>query len=164
MRKKAVRFVIAENRSAIASKRRKIGCKAQAKMKIQEYLIKHIQNRLGDHKALLVYDPEGLYRDMVMGLAGDSVAVIDAGSSTILGRESAMEAWCRLVQDHEDKLRLAVYLPTSRPLTKKEQQEDPYQIFALGGGVFPSGDGESYQALCRQAAPDLAPQGICIHL
>ena len=51
-----------------------------------------------------------------------------------------------------------VYLPIKRPSKGQERQKDPYQVFALGGGEFPQSDGESYQALCRQAAPDLAPQ------
>ena len=48
--------------------------------------------------------------------------------------------------------------PRGRPSRVEERQKNPYQIFSLGGGEFPAGDGESYQALCRQAAPDLAPQ------
>lgn len=29
-------------------------------MKIQDYISRHIQKRLDDHKSLLIYDPEGL--------------------------------------------------------------------------------------------------------
>lgn len=103
-------------------------------MKIQEFIAGHIKKRLDDRKALLVYDPDGLYRDIVIGPAGDSVAVIEAGKSTILGREAALNAWCRLGQKDDGKMRLAVYLPIQKPFTEKEQQENPYQIFALGGG------------------------------
>lgn len=127
-------------------------------MKIQEFIASHIKKRLDDRKALLVYDPKGLYRKIVMDLADESVTVVDAGKSTIFGREAALNAWCRLGQNDDENFRLIIYLPTRKPFTERELQDNPYQIFALGGGEFPEGDGESYQALCRQAAPDLGPQ------
>ncbi len=127
-------------------------------MKIQEYIKTHLKNRLDIQKTLVIYDPEELYRAIVEGLASDVTTVIDGGKSTILGREAAMEAWCRLGRADEEDRRLVVYLPLKRPSNERSRQKNPYQVFALGGGEFPAGDGESYQALCRQAAPDLAPQ------
>jgi len=127
-------------------------------MKIQKFISQYLKNRLDLHKALVIYDPDGLYRDIVMGLSGDQVTVVDGSVSTIVGRETAMEAWCRMGQSDDENMRLAVYLPIKRPPTDQERRKNPYQIFALGGGEFPEGDGEAYQALCRQAAPELATQ------
>ena len=127
-------------------------------MRIQEYLEAHLKKRLDKHKALLVYDPEALYQDIVAGLASDVTMVIDGRQSTILGREAAMDAWCRIGGADGESRRMVVYLPVRKPSNQIERQKNPYQIFALGGGEFPEGDGETYQALCRQAAPDLAPQ------
>lgn len=126
-------------------------------MKIQKFISQHLQKRLDAHKSLVIYDPDGLYRDIVMDLSGDQVTVVDGSASTIIGRETAMEAWCRMQADDEN-MRLAVYLPLKRPPTDQERQQNPYQIFALGGGEFPESDGEAYQSLCRQAAPELAVQ------
>jgi len=127
-------------------------------MKIQEFIGNYLEKRLDDRKALLIYDPEGLYRNIIMALADDKITVVDGSASTIIGREKTLDAWCRLGQKDGDDMRLVVYLPIRKPFTESEQQENPYQIVALGGREFPAGDGESYQALCRQAAPDLAPQ------
>ena len=127
-------------------------------MKIQKFISQHLQKRLDVHKSLVIYDPDGLYRDIVMELSGDQVTVVDGSASTIVGRETAMNAWCRMGQTYDENMRMAVYLPIKRPPTDQERQQNPYQIFALGGGEFPESDGEAYQALCRQAAPDLAIQ------
>ena len=46
-------------------------------MKIQKFISQHLQKRLGTHKSLVIYDPDGLYRDIVMKLPGDQVTVVD---------------------------------------------------------------------------------------
>ena len=127
-------------------------------MKIEKFIHNHLAHRLARHKTLVVYDPAGLYRDIVCAMGDDQVTVVDGTDSTIIGREKAMEAWCKIGRTDDADLKLAVYLPMDRPSRVKDRQRNPYQIFSLGGGEFPDGDGESFQALCRQAAPDLAPQ------
>jgi PglZ domain len=127
-------------------------------MKIQKFIAQHLQKRLNTHKSLVIYDPDERYRDIVIGLSGDQIIVVDGSFSTIVGREKAMEAWCRMEQADDENVRLAVYLPIKRPPTDLERRKNPYQIFSLGGGEFPESDGETYQALCRQAAPELAIQ------
>jgi len=127
-------------------------------MKIQTFIKRHLNRRLADDKTLVVFDPDGLYRSIVSRMASEKTVVVDGSESTILGRETAMTAWCRMGQSDDENIRLLVYIPIRKPVTEKERQLNPYQTFALGGGAFPAGDGESYQALCRQAAPDLAPK------
>lgn len=123
-------------------------------MMIQESITNHLSARTAACRALVVYDPEQRYGELVAALAGDNCTVIDGSRSTIEGREEAMDAWRSLAA--EDELRLVVYLPIKKPATDAARQRNPYQIFALSGGEFPSGDGESYQALCHQAAPEHA--------
>jgi len=65
-------------------------------MKIQKYIKAHLKTRLDKQKSLVIYDKNELYRGIVEGLASDVTTVIDGGKSTILGREDAMKAWCRL--------------------------------------------------------------------
>ena len=127
-------------------------------MKIQKFISQYLQKRLDAHKSLVIYDPDGLYRDIIMELSDDEVTVVDGSASTIVGRETAIEAWCRMGQADDENMRLAVYLPLKRPPTDQERRKNPYQIFALGGGEFPESDSEAYQALCRQAAPELSIQ------
>jgi hypothetical protein len=124
---------------------------------IQEYIADHLRQRLEDCRVLVVYDPEQRYREIVVGLSGDGCEVVDGSQSTILGREQAMDAWLKLADGKEVK-QLLVYLPLKVPVKDEEKQQNPYQIFAIGGGLFPDGDGESYQALCRRAIPDQAGQ------
>ena len=126
-------------------------------MRIQQFITEHIEKRLDDCKALVVYDPDHLYRDIVHGMAGDPIHVVDGADSTIAGREDALDIWREMGED-ETETRLIVYLPIRKPVSEREQQENPYQIFAIGGDAFPSGQGETYDALCRQAAPDLVPR------
>jgi hypothetical protein len=79
---------------------------------------------------------------------------IDGSASTILGRETAMDAW-RDLADHKDGLKyLIIYLPIKKPVKEQEKQRNPYQIFAIGGSEFPADDGDEYKALCHKAMPD----------
>lgn len=121
-------------------------------MTIKKFIEEYICRRLDGVKSLIVYDPERRYVDIVLRMASDEISVVDGSKSTILGREEAMDIYRSLAEN--DKNRLIVYLPIKRPKTDSERQADPYQIFALGGGFFPEGDGESYHALCRQSSPE----------
>jgi len=124
---------------------------------IQEYISNHLINRLENCRSLVVYDPEQRYREIVTTLAGEDCVVIDGSQSTILGREQALDTW-RDMAAGSDVQYLLVYLPIKSPVYDEEKQQNPYQIFEIGGGRFPDGDGESYPALCRKATPEQAGQ------
>lgn len=127
-------------------------------MKIQESIRNHFKTRLETKPVLVVYDPERHYQGIIKNMGNEHCTVIDGGGSTILAREQTMEAWRTLPLDETGQKRLIVYLPTPKPITNKARQLDPYQVFALGGGEFPHSDGETYQGLCHQAAPELISQ------
>ncbi len=127
-------------------------------MSIQEFIHDHLRKRLEKTIALVVYDQEQRYWEIMPGLAGGDGEVIDGTASTIQGREQALDVWRRLVDDQQRQKHLVVYLPVRKPKTDEQRQQDPYQIFAIGGGEFPRDDGDEYQALCHKAAPDLAGQ------
>ena len=57
-------------------------------MKIQESIAEQIKTRLDDCKALLIYDLEGLYHDLVMDLTSEEITIINGEKSTFLGREA----------------------------------------------------------------------------
>ena len=126
-------------------------------MRIQEFIRDYLKKRLEETICLVVYDPEERYKEIVLSLGEDKgCMVVDGSMSTILGRERALEIWQGLMKDEEEQQCLVVYLPIEKPISDLERQQNPYQIFAIGGGEFPRDDGDAYQALCRKAAPDLA--------
>jgi PglZ domain len=130
-------------------------------MKIQEFIRDQFKKRLDSGGCLVVYDAEGCYRECAADLASDACAFIDAGESIIAGREQALNEWLKLARpgkSAKQQRQLVVYVPAPKPETDEDRCRDPFQIFALGGGVFPEGDGDSYQALCRRAKPDFAVQ------
>jgi len=127
-------------------------------MSIQEFIYNHLKKRLEKTVSLVVYDSDRRYKEVVSNLAGDDCEVIDGTESTIIGREQALNRWRRLMDDQKKQKHLIIYVPIRKPKTDKERQQDPYQIFAIGGREFPRDDGDQYQALCYKAAPDLVGQ------
>jgi len=123
-------------------------------MRIENFLHKHFTARLVDSETLVVYDPLGLYREIIAAMNSAHCTVVDGSDSTITGREAAMSTWLSLSTDKTGDARLVIYLPLPVPRTDAQKQNDPYAIFGLSGGTFPKGDMEEYQALCRQACPD----------
>lgn len=121
-------------------------------MTIETFIADHLHKRLADVPVFVVYDESKRYAEIVRSLAGDTCTVVDGSTSTILGREHAEAAFRGLASD--DTKRLVIYVPSPVPKTDEERRRNPYQAFALAGGFFPDGDGEAYQALCRQAVPD----------
>lgn len=103
---------------------------------------------------LVVYDATGRYREVVLGMATKRCTVVDAGESIILAREKAMETWLELAKAGKEPRQLVVYVPAEKPQSDEQKHQDPFQVFALGGAVFPDGDGDAYIALCRKAKPD----------
>ena len=127
-------------------------------MKIQEFIREHLKKRLEKYSSLVIYDPDTHYQDIVGELAGGKCALIEVAKSVIKGREKAMDVWRKLGEKPDPDRCLLIYIPTKKPMTDLEKQNDPFQIFALGGGEFPKDDGDEYQALCHKAAPDLIAQ------
>lgn len=68
-------------------------------MTIQEFISEHLQGRLKKTTALVVYDPDSRYQNIVLNLAGDNCQVIEGSASTIRWREQALELWRGLVRD-----------------------------------------------------------------
>lgn len=126
--------------------------------RIEQIIQQHLEKRLQKHTVLVLYDPERRYRAIAKALANQNNHLVDGSESTITGREAAMEIWCRLGELTHEKERLLLYLPMEKPKTLEQKQQNPWQIFAIGGGEFPESDSESFYGLCLAAAPDLAGQ------
>ncbi|MDL0433701.1 PglZ domain-containing protein [Marinobacter sp. TBZ242] len=126
-------------------------------MSIEAYIQEQVlAERLRDRAVVVVYDPDLRYRGLCQGLASGSTEVVDATESSIESREQAMRALQRLGRGelHE----LMVYVPAPAPLDDEHKQIDPFSPFAACGGVFPDGDGDSFQSLCLKAKPEHAEE------
>jgi hypothetical protein len=75
-----------------------------------------LQPRLRDKGVLVVYDPDRRYRELCLGMAADTVCVVDAGSSSIESREAAMAAFRELGRPNSATEGLLVYVPAKPPL------------------------------------------------
>ena len=62
-----------------------------------------------------------------------------------------MREWAAMADRGE---RLLLHVPAPKPLKEEDKQADPFFPFALGGAVFPEGEGDSYVALCLVVKPD----------
>ena len=121
------------------------------RVKIADHIADLFQERLHRVGCLVVYDPTGRYWEIALGLDGDECRVIDAAGSAIFARETAMRAWVAIADGEK---RLLVHVPAPKPLEEQDKQADPFHPLALGGAVFPEGEGDSYLALCLVAKPD----------
>ncbi|HEC63845.1 MAG TPA: hypothetical protein ENI23_00965, partial [bacterium] len=65
-------------------------------MKIQEFIKNQFAERLKSSPSLIIYDPARRYREIALKLTKEGYKVIDAGESTILGREKALDDWLKL--------------------------------------------------------------------
>ncbi len=123
-------------------------------MRIKDYIKDLLRERLMSAECLVLYDPDDRYRELAMGLRDEHCQVVDGATSTIQAREQANDLWLPLGQVSQGAQQLLIYVPVPKPLTEEDKQRDPFQIFALGGDVFPRGEGDSYLSLCLQAKPD----------
>src|SRR5688572_17740636 len=117
-------------------------------MKIREFIQDRFRQRLEERRALVVYDPEGRYRQLTLDINGGALTVVDAGSSIIQAREKAFAVWREL--GHVPSRRLLVYVPAPVP-NEDERFDDPFYGLALCGSIFPASDADDFQSLCRKA-------------
>ena len=126
-------------------------------MSIETYIQEQVlAERLRKSLVVVVYDPELRYRRLCQGLASDATMVVDATESSIESREQAMRALQGLGRGELHGL--LVYVPAEASLDDEHKQVDPFSPFAACGGVFPDGDGDSFQSLCLKAKPEHAEE------
>jgi hypothetical protein len=113
-------------------------------MRIRDYIQDLVGRRLAKAECLVVYDPERRYRELALALEGAQCRVIDGSTGAIQSREEATHMWLQMGGVSSGSGQLLVYLPMEKPITGEARQQDPFQAFALGGDVFPRGDGDSY--------------------
>lgn len=126
-------------------------------MSIEAYIQEQVlAERLRQSSVVVVYDPELRYRQLCQGMASDTTVVVDATESSIESREQAMRTLQGLGRGEFQGL--LVYVPSKAPLDDEHKQLDPFSPFAACGGIFPDGDGDSFQSLCLKAKPEHAEE------
>jgi PglZ domain len=126
-------------------------------MTIREYIQTEIFGRRARERGcLVIYDPKRRYREIVSGLASEKCRVIDASKSVIEQREAATQTLLSLADGGVDQF--LIWIPSDKPDDEEKKQRDPFAVFAEIGTVFPQGDGDDYESLCRRAKPDHIPE------
>lgn len=120
-------------------------------MTVLDYVRDLFKRRLDREACLVVYDAAERYRPAVEELEDSDRTVIYGEEGTIEGREQAMEAWIEIGESSPGSHELLIYLTTEKASDEEAKMRDPYAPFFIGGGVFPSGDAESYMELCVRA-------------
>lgn len=142
---------------------RAIASDLEKKMRsIKEFIQKQmLLPRLERTGVLAVYDPAGLYREICLQLADDSIRVIDTSQSSITGREEALKTLNELSSQGSEVRGMIVYIPAKAPLSDEEKQRDPFFIYAILGGnekpsIFPDplSDADEYMTICLNAKAD----------
>ncbi|KKM11536.1 alkaline phosphatase [Clostridiales bacterium PH28_bin88] len=125
---------------------------------IKDFIQNRLRNRMQQNGVLVVYDPEGRYRNLCLELANDEIRVIDASESSIESREAALHALRELGQPNPQLKGMLVYVPAKVPLIDEEKQRDPFALYMVCGSMFPDSDSDEYINLCLTAKPDHATQ------
>lgn len=122
-------------------------------MGIKDYIQQNVfAKRATERGCLVIYDPSRRYRDLALGLSSPTCCVLDAGTSVIEQRETAMVALRDLAVGKVHQL--IVWSPLAKPETDEQAQVDPFSVLSRYGTSFPRGDEDEYQSLCRSAKPD----------
>jgi len=114
--------------------------------------------RLAKNGCLVVYDPQGIYRDICLSMASARIDVIDAGGSGIESRERAAEDLKRLCSSPGQLDGFIIYVPAPVPVSEADKQADPYAIFIECGSLFPEGPADELEQICLKAKPDYATE------
>lgn len=128
-------------------------------MSIAEFIRESVlRPRLKQAGALVVYDPDGRYREQCFDLAGDKIRVVDTSESSIESREAALLALREVGHPQMPVDGVLIYVPRKQPETDEEKQGDPFALYGECGAVFPQNDGDEYLSLCLRARPDYATE------
>lgn len=124
-------------------------------MGIKQFIQEEVlRPRMRRANVLVVYDSEKRYRELCMEMANKNCLVVDATESSIESRELALEYLQKLGSPSSQLEGMLVYVPTAKPITDEEKQQNPFSIYGIIGEVFPDSDGDEYLSLCLKSKPD----------
>ncbi|MBK7566194.1 MAG: PglZ domain-containing protein [Bacteroidetes bacterium] len=120
---------------------------------IREFIIEHFKKKLKDLPALVIYDPDQRYREILVDMADENTRVFDINHNVLTIREEAISYYTTELSE-DNKSRMLVYVPFAAPLTRQEQLMDPFYIFSFGGSVFPNDAADKFENLCKACFAD----------
>jgi len=115
-----------------------------------------LEERLAKSQVLVVYDPDGRYRDLCSEMVTETRSVVDCTESSINSRAKALSDLRKLGSQSLEQM--LIYVPVEKPLEDEDKQVDPFALYGACGAVFPDGDGDAFLSLCLKAKPDHATQ------
>ena len=123
-------------------------------MDIQGYILDHWMEKMtATHPVLLVYDPEGIYEDILpLAAERDNVKVIDTTRSPLHARLAASRFWCDELSMGKD-LRMIIYRRRNEPGDNAGWVEEPFSAFKTAAAIFPFGPQDDYKYICQTFLP-----------
>jgi hypothetical protein len=126
-------------------------------MSLTAYIHKRLLDRLDERRVLVWYDGERAFGELVSNFAAPACTVLRGEPSRLHARREADAVLAKLNDaDHPQGKNgsLLVYLPWPRSGAVDDRVQDPFEGFALVGGVFGDNEAERFQSLARQALPE----------
>lgn len=126
-------------------------------MSLTAYIHKRLLDRLDERRVVVWYDSERAFGDLVASFAAPACKVIQGEPSRLQARREADDVLAKLndADYPQGKSRsLLIYMPWVRSGSVDDRVQDPFEGFALIGGVFGDNEAEGFQSLARQALPE----------
>ncbi len=122
-------------------------------MDIQGYILDHWKEKMKpETPALIIYDKEGIYHDLLPLAKERGYKVIDTTKGLLHARLSASRFWSiELSLDKET--RMIIYRNKQMPANDRGWVEEPFSGFIKGAAIFPIGPQDDYKNICRTFLP-----------
>lgn len=120
---------------------------------IQGYILDRWKGRMNaQQRTLVVYDPDGLYQEILQRAKDDGIEVIDTSVAPLTARLQAVNYWNDTLMSNPDA-RLIIYRRRQTPADKREWIREPYAGFAQSAQLFPIPPRDDYFNICEQFLP-----------
>ena len=120
---------------------------------IQGYILDRWKGRMNaQQRTLVVYDPDGLYQEILQRAQDDGIEVIDTSTAPLTARLRAVNYWNDSLMSNPEA-RLIIYRRRPTPVDKREWIGEPYAGFAQSAQLFPIPPRDDYKNMCEQFMP-----------
>ena len=120
---------------------------------IQGYILDRWKSRMNaQQRTLVVYDPDGLYQEILQRAKDDGIEVIDTSTAPLTARLRAVNYWNDSLMS-DPGARLIIYRRRPTPVDKREWIREPYAGFAQSAQLFPIPPRDDYFNICEQFLP-----------
>lgn len=120
---------------------------------IREYIVSYLLAKFKDSQALVMYDHDHRYVELLPVLKEYSIEVFDVSTDVLSTREDALD-YFSLNLPKNNNARMLVYIPFAAPNTRQEMIDDPFILFSFGEKYFPFDANDKYESLCKACFKD----------